>query len=83
MKCMDDFKEKVTGQRAACYATVNRQPSCIQAENPAPLPQHMIFVVIFCISTETRLHFFFPKLHFKSLSVVPMSYMIFQEKREY
>lgn len=24
MKCMDDFKEKITEHLAACYATVNR-----------------------------------------------------------
>lgn len=78
---MDEFKEKITeGQLAACYATINRQLSSIQAENAVALPQYMLSTLVFCISTETRLHFFFPKLHFKSLSVISMSYIIFQRK---
>lgn len=57
---MDEFKEKITeGQLAAYYATVNRQLSSTQAENPVALPQHMLSTLIFCISTETRLHFSF------------------------
>lgn len=81
MKCMDNFKEKITeGQQAACYGTVKRQLSSIQVENPVALPQNILSVLIFGISTETRLHFFFPKLHFKSLSVIPMSYTVFQRK---
>jgi len=56
---MDELKEKITeGQLAACYATVNRQLSGIQAENPVALPHHMLSMLIFCISTKTRLHFF-------------------------
>lgn len=71
-KCMDDFKEKITeGQLATCYATINRQLSGIQAENPAALQKHMLSTLTVCISAETRLHFFFPKLHIQSLNVTP------------
>lgn len=56
-------KNPTEGQLAAYYATVNRQLSSIQAENPVALQQHILSMLIVFISTETRFHFFFPKLH--------------------
>lgn len=74
------LRKKITGQLAACYATVNRQLLSIQAENPVPLQQHVLSMLGVCISTETRFQFLFLKLYFQSLNATPRSYIIFQTK---